>query len=43
MQYREQTSPLIPFPPDLYRGLPRIIKQICFFELPMYVPGSFIR
>lgn len=36
LKYRNQTSPLIPFPPPLYARLPLIVKRIAFFELPMY-------
>lgn len=35
--YTERTSILIPFPPQLYRPLPTIIKRTIFLEFPIYV------
>lgn len=36
-RYLDSTSILIPFPPQLYRPLPTIIKRTIFLELPPYV------
>jgi steroid 5-alpha reductase family enzyme len=36
-EYAESTSILIPFPPQLYRPLPTIVKRTLFLELPIYV------
>lgn len=36
LKYFEQTSPLIPCPPCLYGSLPLCLKQVFFFEFPMY-------
>ncbi|DAZ95683.1 TPA: hypothetical protein N0F65_002993 [Lagenidium giganteum] len=36
LEYKKSTSPVIPFPPSIYRELPMVIKQWLFFELPMY-------
>ena len=35
--YTERTSILIPFPPQLYRPLPTILKRTVFLEFPLYV------
>ncbi|CAG8774872.1 12443_t:CDS:2, partial [Funneliformis caledonium] len=35
-KYLERTSVLIPFPPSLYKPLPRIIKSTLFLEFPLY-------
>ena len=34
--YKRSTSPLIPFPPELYRHLPNGVKKWLFFEFPIY-------
>ncbi|KAK4051482.1 hypothetical protein OIO90_004696 [Microbotryomycetes sp. JL221] len=34
-RYVEGTSPLIPFPPPLYRRLPQGVKHFVFFDLPL--------
>ncbi|CAI5489488.1 unnamed protein product [Closterium sp. Naga37s-1] len=36
LQYRANTSPLIPLPPGLYAMLPHFIKFAFFLELPIY-------
>ncbi|KAI9851973.1 MAG: hypothetical protein M1824_002208 [Vezdaea acicularis] len=36
-RYLERTSILIPFPPQLYARLPKIIKRTIFLEFPIYV------
>mmetsp|Transcript_1197 Transcript_1197/g.2645 ORF Transcript_1197/g.2645 Transcript_1197/m.2645 type:complete len:316 (-) Transcript_1197:360-1307(-) len=36
LAYRQQTSPLIPLPPPLYRPLPLCLKRVLFFEWKMY-------
>ena len=36
LEYKRSTSPLIPFPPQLYRHLPTVVKQWLFFEFPFY-------
>ncbi|MBE7182180.1 MAG: hypothetical protein INR71_13425, partial [Terriglobus roseus] len=36
-EYLRRTSILIPFPPQLYRPLPTILKRTVFLEFPMYV------
>lgn len=35
-EYKRRTSPLIPFPPILYRPLPKAIKLLLCFECPCY-------
>jgi hypothetical protein len=35
--YLNQTSVLIPFPPQLYKKVPMILKRTLFLEFPMYV------
>jgi len=35
-EYRKQTSPLIPFPPSLYGGMPLVLKRVFFFEWPLW-------
>lgn len=35
--YTERTSILIPFPPQLYKSLPTILKRTVFLEFPIYV------
>lgn len=39
LQYRRQTSPLVPFPPVLYAAAPMWVKRVCFFEWEMYEKG----
>lgn len=34
--YKYSTSPLIPFPPALYRPIPKFLKVVLFFEFPLY-------
>ncbi|KAK4532947.1 hypothetical protein CCYA_CCYA14G3804 [Cyanidiococcus yangmingshanensis] len=34
--YKQETSPLIPLPPVLYRNLPLVIKRTMLFEWPLY-------
>lgn len=34
--YLHRTSMLLPFPPQLYKNLPNLIKQTVFLEFPMY-------
>jgi steroid 5-alpha reductase family enzyme len=36
-RYTEQTSILVPFPPQLYRPLPTFLKRTLFLEFPFYV------
>ncbi|CAM6117412.1 unnamed protein product [Calypogeia fissa] len=36
IQYKKQTSPLIPLPPQLYGNLPQWFKQIFLLEFPLY-------
>ena len=36
VDYKRSTSPLIPFPPQLYRHLPTVVKQWLLFEFPLY-------
>ena len=36
-KWTEQTSILVPFPPQLYRPLPTFIKRTVFLEFPLYV------
>ncbi|KAL9638783.1 MAG: hypothetical protein Q9164_001337 [Protoblastenia rupestris] len=35
--YTERTSILLPFPPQLYLGMPTILKRTLFLEFPIYV------
>jgi steroid 5-alpha reductase family enzyme len=35
-EYKQSVSNLIPFPPSLFRRLPLLVKQVFFFEWPMY-------
>lgn len=35
--YLHRTSMLIPFPPQLYKQLPVILKRTLFLEFPIYV------
>ena len=43
-RYKQQTSPLIPLPPIIYRNLPQVVKMVLFFEYPMfqYKPASLL-
>ena len=36
IDYKRNTSPLILFPPQIYKRLPQIVKLIFFFEFPIY-------
>lgn len=36
IKYQESTSPLLPFPPQLYRKLTRPVKTVFFLDFPMY-------
>lgn len=36
-EYLNKTSILIPFPPQLYRRMPTVLKRTLFLEFPMYV------
>lgn len=36
-EYTNRTSILIPFPPQLYVKVPRILKRTVFLEFPLYV------
>lgn len=36
-EYTTRTSILIPFPPQLYVKVPRILKRTVFLEFPLYV------
>ncbi|KAJ4163769.1 hypothetical protein LMH87_005477 [Akanthomyces muscarius] len=36
-RWLDRTSPLIPFPPQLYARMPVFLKRTAFLELPMYV------
>ena len=36
LEYKKSTSPLILLPPVFYRNLSPWIKQVFFFEFPMY-------
>lgn len=36
LAYKNQTSPLILFPPQVYKKLPKSVKKIFFFELGFY-------
>ncbi|KAL4168031.1 hypothetical protein KRP22_011438 [Phytophthora ramorum] len=36
VEYKRSTSPLVLFPPALYRSIPDPIKRWCFFELDRY-------
>jgi len=36
-RYLQRTSILIPFPPQLYAGMPVFLKRTVFLEFPMYV------
>ncbi|KAF3060397.1 hypothetical protein CFAM422_011237 [Trichoderma lentiforme] len=36
-RWLDHTSILIPFPPQLYEKMPKILKRTIFLELPMYV------
>lgn len=36
IQYKKQTSPLIPFPPQLYGRCPGLVKRVFFFERERY-------
>ncbi|OAQ99025.1 hypothetical protein LLEC1_02501 [Akanthomyces lecanii] len=36
-RWLDRTSPLIPFPPQLYARVPVFLKRTVFLELPMYV------
>ena len=36
-EYTKRTSILIPFPPQLYVKVPRILKRTVFLEFPLYV------
>ena len=39
LEYRGETSVLIPLPPWLYRALPMIVKRVFLFEFQMYALG----
>lgn len=36
-RYLQRTSILIPFPPQIYKRLPTLVKRTVFLEFPMYV------
>ncbi len=36
VDYKRNTSPLFLFPPQIYKRLPQKVKQILFFEFPLY-------
>ena len=36
-RYLKRTSILIPFPPQLYEKIPKILKRTIFLEFPIYV------
>lgn len=36
-RWLDRTSPLIPFPPQLYARMPVVLKRTVFLELPLYV------
>ena len=36
-RYLDRTSILIPFPPQLYEKMPKILKRTIFLEFPIYV------
>lgn len=36
-RWLDRTSVLIPFPPQLYKKMPTILKRTLFLEFPMYV------
>jgi len=36
-EYLHKTSMLIPFPPQIYRRLPVVLKRTVFLEFPIYV------
>jgi hypothetical protein len=47
-KYFEETPPLFPFPPPLYRRMPQVVKRLLCFELERYRyvveqedPGSY--
>lgn len=37
LEYTKHTSILIPFPPQLYKRTPIVLKRTIFLEFPMYV------